>query len=56
MRRTMLDMGDNVIRLRLNEEAHILRAEVTKSSNGATGSVDLLYENQWKRVTELRKH
>ena len=34
----------------LNKEAHILRAEVTKSTNGATGSVDLIYENCWKRI------
>lgn len=50
MCRAMLDMGDNVIRLSLNEEAHILKAEVAKSSNAAMGTVDLIYENRWKRI------
>ena len=43
-------MGDNIIRLAFDEDAHILKAEVTKSSNGTMGTVDFIYENQWKRI------
>lgn len=46
----MLDMGDNIIRLAFDEEAHILKAEVTKSSHGTMGTVDFIYENRWKRI------
>ena len=46
----MLDKADNIIRLAFNEETHIIKAEVTKSSNGTMGTVDLIYENHWKRI------
>lgn len=48
----MLDVADNIIRLHRSEDTNIITAEVTKSIAGVLGSVDLIYEKWWKRITE----
>ena len=48
----MIDVADNIIRLHHGEDTNKINVEVTKSSAGVLESVDLIYENWWKRITE----